>query len=550
LNLNLCKNIKTAYPASIDESMIFKYDPSSDYYNDICYPYTTEKETDIVLYDRKNEYNKNNMSLCEKNCNFIEYNSTTKKAICECDIQERSPLQLDDIINKERLLNNFVDIETISNINLLKCYETLFSTDSLITNVGSYIILSIVLVYIASLFIFIIKEYSLLINKIKIIIQSKGLEKGHKNIHYENEPKAENENNKEIEIENNKEIENENNKEIEIENNKEIENEENENNKEKEKEKENKKEDGNDEILIVKNPPKKNKKNEKLLNEKSSFDLINSKSPIKLVKSKELIETQNNEIEITNKKKLTLLYSKNDENKVEQKTDFSTYNDFELNTFSYKNASIKDKRTFSQLLISLIKTKHLIIFAFYQTNDYNSKVIKISLFFFSFALYYGINGLFFNDETMHKIYEDEGIFNFIYFIPQIIYSTIISSIIYILIKELSSSEKNIIKIKQEEDVEKSNNLVPKVIKILIIKSILFFLLSFLFLAFFWYYISCFGAVYKNTQTILLKDTLISFALSLVYPFILYLLIALIRYPILDNKEKCLTNCYIISRYIA
>ena len=562
LNLNSCNKIKTAYPVSIDESMIFKYDPSSDFYNDICYPYTTEKETDIVLYDRKNEYNKNNMSLCEKNCDFIEYNPTTKKAICECDIQERTPLQLDDIINKERLLNNFVDIETISNINLLKCYETLFSIDSLITNVGSYIILSIVLIYIASLFIFIIKEYALLMSKIKNIIQSKRSEKSHKNIKFVNKPKIENENNKEIEIENDEEIENENNKEIENENNKEIENEnnkeieiendkeiENENNKEKEKEKENEKEDGNGEILIVKNPPKKNKKNEKLLNEKNSFDLINSKSAIKLVKSKELIETQRNEIEIQDKKKLTSFYLKKDEYKEEQKTDFSTYNDYELNTFSYKKASIKDKRTFSQLLISLIKTKHLIIFTFYQTNDYNSQIIKICLFFFSFALYYGINGLFFNDETMHKIYEDEGIFNFIYFIPQIIYSAIISSIIYILIKELSSSEKNIVKIKQEEDFEKTDALAPKIIKFLIIKFILFFLLSFLFLAFFWYYISCFGAVYKNTQIILLKDTLISFSISLVYPFIFYLLIALIRYPTLDHKEKCLNNCYIISRYI-
>ena len=175
--------------------------------------------------------------------------------------------------------------------------------------------------------------------------------------------------------------------------------------------------------------------------------------------------------------------------------------------------------------------------------------MKICLFFFSFALYYIINALFFNDETMHKIYVDEGIFNFIYFIPQIIYSTIISSIINILIKELSLSEKNIVKLKQEKDYEILNKLVPKTIKYLIAKFILFFFFSFLFLAFFWYYISCFGAVYKNTQIILLKDTLISFAISLIYPLIFYLLIALIRYPTLNKKEKCLTAFYKISQLI-
>ena len=286
---------------------------------------------------------------------------------------------------------------------------------------------------------------------------------------------------------------------------------------------------------------------------KSSHNLIFNSSAFKLEKNKGIVKAslnnKINKIEIE-KKNIIALNKKKDEHKEEQKKeDFSIYNDYELNTFSYKDVSIKDKRTFFQLLISLIKTKHLIIFTFYQKNDYNSQIMKICLFFFSFALYYIINALFFNDETMHKIYEDEGIFNFIYFIPQIIYSTIISSIINILIKELSLSEKNIVKLKQEKDYEKLNKLVPKTIKYLIAKFILFFFFSFLFLAFFWYYISCFGAVYKNTQIILLKDTLISFAISLIYPLIFYLLIALIRYPTLNKKEKCLTAFYKISQLI-
>ena len=286
---------------------------------------------------------------------------------------------------------------------------------------------------------------------------------------------------------------------------------------------------------------------------KSSHNLIFNSSAFKLEKNKGIVKAslnnKINKIEIE-KKNIIALNKKKDEHKEEQKKeDFSIYNDYELNTFSYKDASIKDKRTFFQLLISLIKTKHLIIFTFYQKNDYNSQIMKICLFFFSFALYYIINALFFNDETMHKIYEDEGIFNFIYFIPQIIYSTIISSIINILIKELSLSEKNIVKLKQEKDYEILNKLVPKTIKYLIAKFILFFFFSFLFLAFFWYYISCFGAVYKNTQIILLKDTLISFAISLIYPLIFYLLIALIRYPTLNKKEKCLTAFYKISQLI-
>ena len=48
-----------------------------------------------------------------------------------------------------------------------------------------------------------------------------------------------------------------------------------------------------------------------------------------------------------------------------------------------------------------------------------------------------MNAIFFNDETMHKIYEDEGSFNLIYNLPQIIYSSIISGVLlYFLMMKL------------------------------------------------------------------------------------------------------------------
>ena len=53
---------------------------------------------------------------------------------------------------------------------------------------------------------------------------------------------------------------------------------------------------------------------------------------------------------------------------------------------------------------------------------------------------------------------------------------------------------------------------------LIMKFILYFIISTLLLAPFWYYISVFGVIYRNTQIHLLKDTLMSFGLSLFIPF--------------------------------
>ena len=60
-----------------------------------------------------------------------------------------------------------------------------------------------------------------------------------------------------------------------------------------------------------------------------------------------------------------------------------------------------------------------------------------------------VNALFFNDESMHKIYIEQGSFNFIYNIPQILYSAIISGFISGLISFLSQTSQNIIKLKQE-----------------------------------------------------------------------------------------------------
>ena len=221
--------------------------------------------------------------------------------------------------------------------------------------------------------------------------------------------------------------------------------------------------------------------------------------------------------------------------KNEHKLNKINYNDYELNDLSYKEALKIDKRTYFHYYFSLLKIKHLLIFTFYTNNDYNSKIIKIILFLFSFALYLTVNALFFNDKTLHKIYEDYGKYNFIYQIPNILYSSIITSIINIIIKYLSLTEKNIIEIKKEKkNIEEKSN---KILKYLVIKLIIFFILIFLFLIIFWFYLTCFCGVYKNTQIHLIKDTLISFGLSLLYPFIINLLPGIFRISSLKKQNK-------------
>ena len=60
----------------------------------------------------------------------------------------------------------------------------------------------------------------------------------------------------------------------------------------------------------------------------------------------------------------------------------------------------------------------------------------------------------------------------------------------------------------------------------------------------------FNAVYRNTQYLLLKDTLISFGISLVLPFIIYLIPGLLRIPALTEPEKNKKCLYNLSKIIA
>ena len=223
--------------------------------------------------------------------------------------------------------------------------------------------------------------------------------------------------------------------------------------------------------------------------------------------------------------------------------------DKEINSFSYKKALDLDKRTYFQYYFSLLKTKHIFFFAFIASDDYNLTTIKIYLFFFSFALYLTVNTFFFNDSTMHKIFVDKGDFNFIYQLPQILYSTILSAIFTIIVKKLSLSEEDILNIKNQTKKEKFATTFAKKIKFLLIKFIILSFINTLFLSMFWYYLGCFCAVYRNTQVHLITDTLISFGLSLVYPLGLNLLPGLLRIPALRAKNKDKECLYKLSKII-
>ena len=358
LNLTICQNSKISIiiPIKVNDNIDI-LNSSSGYYNDICYTITSENGTDISLKDRKNEYI--TKTVCQDGCDLYNYNYTTEKANCSCDVKQ-APISFNDInINTTKLLNNIKNIKNIANLNFLVCNKNLFNKEGLLKNISSYIIAIIIIIHVINVIIFYIKQLEPLksiITDIIYAILNIGILKRKK------KKSEKNDNINENEIKSNV-----------------IDNIDNEINEGERKTKY---------IEINKN---ENIINGNLKNNNSSILNINKKKKRNI----------NNTLPKTN--------SKFNEQKIKEKVKtIMEYNDDEINELDYNLALQYDTRTFCQYYISLLKTKYSIIFSFFYNKDYNSKIIKIDLFFIGFTSYYAINALFYNDDTMHNIYVKNG----------------------------------------------------------------------------------------------------------------------------------------------
>ena len=153
-----------------------------------------------------------------------------------------------------------------------------------------------------------------------------------------------------------------------------------------------------------------------------------------------------------------------------------------------------------------------------------------------------MNVFFFSDDTMHKMYLDYGKYNFIQQIPQIIYSTIISKIIETILCYLSLTDKHFYQIKGAIKISKRSMI--GIMKCIQIKITFYFVFTSVMFIFYWYFITCFCSVYRNTQIAFVKDSLLSCLLGFIFPFVIYLFTSFFRIIVLKTnkfKKECLYN---------
>ena len=222
----------------------------------------------------------------------------------------------------------------------------------------------------------------------------------------------------------------------------------------------------------------------------------------------------------------------------------------EIENLSYKDALQIETRNKANYYFSLLKEKNPVISIFLNNKDYNVTSVKISLFIFNFNFSLAINALFFDDEAIYEINQDNGSFNLSTQISRILYSALISGFIGYIAELFTFSQDSIIELRNYKDLNEAENKRVKLIKTLKIRYVLFFGIIILFNLAFFYYITAFCAIYSIIQTHMISDSMMSFLMTISYSIILSLISANFRISSLKKQNKIRHIFYFISWIIA
>ena len=219
----------------------------------------------------------------------------------------------------------------------------------------------------------------------------------------------------------------------------------------------------------------------------------------------------------------------------------------EMENLPYEYALKIEDRNKSDFYFSLLREKNQIISICINDKDFNILNAKIALFIFHFNLAFVINAIFFTDETIYMINQNDGSsLNLRTQISRIVYSAIISRVIVYFVELLFFIHHSIIKLRYYEDIKKAEDSVPILLRTLKIKIMVFFIIITFFDILFFYYITAFCSVYTIIQIQLIKDSFICFLLLNLYSVILFMFASSIRIFSLKKKSKFRYLLYLIS----
>ena len=444
------------------------FDADSPFYTDICFMYDSPNGKDATPNDRLNTYFPN-ISLCETGCTPDGVNLTTFEVNCKCEF---SDIMSSTGVGEKLLEDSFGEVfEMIDNSNIVifKCGKDVFVAKHFFKNVGSYIVLGIMVAEIACIVVYYLVSYNPMLRY----------------LYYLSEYQC-----SAIEMKNN-----------------------NKGDKDKDKNK------NKDNILTAKlqkakAPPKKDENPgmktpaaDKLIDEDpkkpkkldiNEPNVINSEN--KLLQKKEEKNEKDN-LKKGNKNEKKPMYS--DKLKEDYDIEMDEYLKTDVDDMEFEDALKYDKRGFCEYFCENFKNEQIIMDTFFNQESLKPMTIKIIIFFLNVILYFVINGLFYSEEYVSDLFNSDEEEHFFSFFPRsitrFIYTTIVGEIIGVIVDFVAFDEN---KVKRLFKREKKNTLqiryeisvMTKDIKrnylILMIICGVIDLISL-------YYVNCFNNVYPN-----------------------------------------------------
>jgi len=75
--------------------------------------------------------------------------------------------------NKNELVYKFIDLKKKTNLNILQCFKLVFSKIGLVKNIGNYVVLTVIIIFLISGIFFVLKGKELVYNEIEEILKTK-----------------------------------------------------------------------------------------------------------------------------------------------------------------------------------------------------------------------------------------------------------------------------------------------------------------------------------------------------------------------------------------
>ena len=523
------------------------FDPYSDFFNDICFKFTSEKGSDVTLESRVEDYYQN-ITLCDEkeNSHYLGYNYSEDNDI----ITYRCAFGFYKSENEKSSNLDLIDSEiktyvSVSNLKVITCYKKLLNLKDLIKNYGGSICILVIIIQFICFLLFcflgikyIKKQLEDLFTLGNEIIRRKSLltenhltiendSKDHfNNFIQEKSPKLQNQEKPVSNPPKNKEISENKDNEIQKENSIEA-------------NKINRQETSGDIKVEIKeennNEEKKATNERKDIIEDKDFRnkvLDNKLSSSVIKKSKGQFDKETN-IDLDMKSESSQLYD---------------YESDELNELPFDKALKKDKRNFCVYYCNILAVSHIILNLFFRQSDYNLFVVKLGLLFMTFPINLTFNSFFFTNEKIKINYVKsvEDISTFWSNISNTVYSSILSSTFLIILKFISLTHNSIRALRKMKNVELAKKKSVCLLRCIKLRIFIYYILSFAFLIIFGFYVLCFCAIFENTQLILVRSTFTSWLISLLYPFIICFITSLFRSLSFTCESKCL---YIVKQLL-